>query len=274
MMTDNQQVNTVKFLVQEIENNGIDGLINTATKLYKNDVRSRLHYSEFYERTQRATKPLISVDEAIYYSSTFTQEHFDRFHHVLNNLGSAVMFAQKLTVIDYGCGQGLATLAFLHYLHQNNYVANKVVQVHLIEPSHITLALARQFVLAMAKHVDICVNITVHHQTLAQYLQDPIENQFDAVTLHFLSNILDICSIQMDLVQLSRCINEQQGRHHICAVSPYSRYVGFEYFWQSLSDFQIEQSNFSVSSYRFNSNKCIWLQRDAVGVSLYAQKAA
>lgn len=78
----------IKALISAIINHGIDGLINVATTLYKNEVRSRLHYTDFNARTNRATNPLISFDEAIYYSSTFTQEYLDRFDHALNNLGT------------------------------------------------------------------------------------------------------------------------------------------------------------------------------------------
>lgn len=149
----NSTQDSVKTLVKAIEEKGIEGLISTATNLYKYDVHSRLQYETFSNRTQRATKPLISLDEAIYYSSTFTKEHFDRFSHVLSNLGTNVIFSQKLTLIDYGCGQGLATLAFLHYLSEHNCIANKEIDVHLIEPSSIAVDLARQFVIAMAKYI-------------------------------------------------------------------------------------------------------------------------
>lgn len=272
-MNTHHQTNTIKNLVQEIENNGIYGLVHAATKLYKNEVRSRLNYGDFYERTHRATKPLINVDEAIYYSSTFAKEHLDRFNHVLNNLGATIMFAQKLAVIDYGCGQGLATLAFLNYLQQNNCIANKVIDVHLIEPSAITLALARQFVLAMAKHTQIQVNVSVHQQTLSEYLKNPIIGQSDVITLHFLSNILDIKAIQSSLIELSGYINQQQGQQYICAVSP-SYNDDFRNFYQNLSHFSVDYKRFCVNSYRFNSNRCVWTHKQAYGQSLYAQKVA
>ncbi len=262
----------IKELVTAIENQGIDGFINMATQLYTYQVRPRLNYKNFYQRTQRATQPLISFDEAIYYSSTFTQEHVDRFRHVLNNLGTMVMFAQKLTVIDYGCGQGLATLTFLHYLQQNNCIANKVIDIHLIEPSSITLALARQFILAMAKHTQIQVNITVHHQTLAEYMTNPVTVPANMTTLHFFSNVLDIEGIQYYLIQLSKYINNQQGEHFICAVSSYNS--GFDNFRQGLSRFHVIDERFSINSYRFNSNRCVWTRKAANGQSLYAQNIA
>lgn len=263
--------NTIKTLVSAIEKNGMDGLINTATSLYADDVRQRLHHTDFHVRTDRATRPLISLDEAIYYSSTFTQEHFDRFSHVLSHLGTHMIFAKELTVVDYGCGQGLATLALLDYLHKNNCIANKVIHVHLIEPSAITLVLARQYVLAMAKHVNIKVHITVHQQTLAEYLEQPLHFHADTTILHLLSNIVDITSLQSDLFTLSKQINASAGEHFICAVSSYDR--GFGRLRFGLTRFAVAQECFSVQSYRFNSNRCIWQDKTANGSSLYAKIA-
>lgn len=263
----------IKTLVTAIENKGMAGLIESATSLYQHDVSQRLHYKVFAERTDRAAKPLVSLDEAVYYSSTFTKEHFDRFYHVLNNLGTKAMFAQRLAVIDYGCGQGLAALTFLHYLHKNNCIANKVVEVHLVEPSAITLALARQFVLAMAKYTGIRVNVSVHQKTLAQYLAAPIVINQEDMTLHFLSNVLDIKGIESSAFALSKHINAQAGEHFICAVSPYKG-NGFRYFYTGLSCFDVDCEQFELNSHRFNSNRHQWDKKTAAGESLYAQKAA
>lgn len=258
-----------KKIISAITNNGLEGLIHTATALYRDDVRTRLHYSEFFERTKRATLPLISEDEAIYYSSTFTQEHLDKFNHVLNNLGTQVFFAQEMTVIDYGCGQGLATLAFLQYLKHNNAIANKTVHIHLIEPSNVTLALARQYVLAMAKHTHIRVNITIHQKTLAQYLMRPITTPSDMPVLHFFSNVLDIAMIQGDLIRLSAHINQTKGRHIICAVSCYESY-GFHGFADNLRQFDVQKEVFCLQSSRFNSNRFVWQTKAVEGYALFA----
>lgn len=262
----------IKTLISAIIENGIDGLIDTTTTLYKNEVRSRLHYTDFNARTNRATNPLISFDEAIYYSSTFTQEHLDRFNHALNNLGTQMMFADKIGVIDYGCGQGLATLAFLNYLKNNNCIANKVIDIHLIEPSAVTLGLARQYILAMAKHCQISVNITVYQNTLAEYLDNPIQTNPQYPTLHLLSNVVDIPAVQNSLLALSNHINQQQGKQIICAVSPYN--YGFGVLRQGLYDFVVQDEQFGLNSYRFNSNRCVWESKPANGQAFFAQKVA
>lgn len=262
---------TIKTLVSAIETRGIRGLIATATSLYAQDVCSRLHYGEFYKRTDRATLPLLSLDEAIYYNSTFAKEHMDRLTHALGNLGANVMFAQKLTVVDYGCGQGLATLVLLQYLQVQNCIANKVIAVHLIEPSLITLALARQFVKAMAKHTHIRVNITVHKKILNNYLRSPLKFKADETVLHLLSNIVDVDAVQDDLLALSKHINAEQGEHYVCAVSSYDK--GFNQLRHGLTRFAVVHERFSVASYRFNSNRCVWQQRDARGQALYAKIA-
>lgn len=261
-----------KTLVTAINKNGLNGLINTATVLYRDDVRSRLNYKDFYNRTNRATLPLVSIDEAIYYSSTFTQEHLDKFSHVLNNLGTQVFFAKEMMVIDYGCGQGLATLAFLAYLQHNNAIANKTVHIHLLEPSSVTLALARQYVLAMAKHTKIRVNVTVHEKSLEDYLVSPIVTPCDMPVLHFFSNVLDISMIQGDLIRLSRHINAQTGKHIICAVSTYET-DGYHRFADNLRQFYVQKQKFNLQSARFNSNRFVWQEKVIEGYALFAEAA-
>lgn len=262
----------IQTILTAIQKHGMDGFIDIVTDIYANNVRSRLHYVDFYHRTERATLPLIDFDEAIYYSSTFTQEHLDRFTHALNNIGAELVFADKISVIDYGCGQGLATLALLNYLKEHNCIANKVLNIHLIEPSHIALGLARQYILAMAQYCQISVNITVHHQNLSEYLTSPIVSCTQGLNLHLLSNVIDIPAIQADLIALSRHINAQPHKQIICAVSSYG--CGFYGFRQSLVNFAVQDEQFSVNSYRFNSNRCVWNDKQANGRLLYAKKVA
>ena len=275
-MVNSQKDSLIKTLVQSIKDGGINSFIEKATYLYATDVRCRLNYQDFYHRTNRATNPLISVDEAVYYSSTFTREHLDRFYYVLGSLGTKAIFAQKITVVDYGCGQGLATLAFLQYLKENNCIANKVIDIHLVEPSVVTSVMARQFVLAMAKYTGICVNVMVHQKTLAQYLENPVALSCPfGMTLHFLSNVLDIEKVQSHLPQLSAYINQQEGQQYICAVSSHDYHRGFNTFSQGLTDFDVAYHHaFSIQSYRFHSNRCVWHDKQAKGRFLYVQKVA
>lgn len=93
----------------------------------------------------------------------------------------------------------------------------------------------RQYILAMAKHCQISVNITVYQNTLSEYLNNPIQANPQYPTLHLLSNVVDIPALQNSLLALSRHINMQQGKQIICAVSPYN--YGFGLLRQGLYDF-------------------------------------
>lgn len=123
------------------------------------------------------------------------------------------IFNKDTTVIDWGCGQALATLCFFDYLSENcidNYTKNVI----LIDPSEVAISRARIHVEAYNRDINIkCIN---------KYIDDvyPLDiNTEDPITIHFFSNILDINGI--DLKKLSCIINDNiKGKHYFCCVSP------------------------------------------------------
>ena len=60
------------------------------------------------------------------------------------------IFNQDITVVDWGCGQGLATVCFFDYLNQKQ-LPNKTRKVILIEPSESALNRAKLHVAAYLK---------------------------------------------------------------------------------------------------------------------------
>ena len=60
------------------------------------------------------------------------------------------VFNNHLTIVDWGCGQGLATVCFFDFLKENN-LPNNVQTVILIEPSPMALERAKLHVNAYLK---------------------------------------------------------------------------------------------------------------------------
>jgi len=133
---------------------------------------------------------------------------------------------QDINIIDYGCGQGLGTIALFDYLKTPTSVDCTFSKIILIEPS--TLALKRAFLHVHESLVSRGQNEIEQISTFEKYIDeieatDLITNQH-SVTFHLFSNILDIEAINIQ--ELSRKIKVNlTGKNYFICVSPN--------FWQN-----------------------------------------
>ena len=133
---------------------------------------------------------------------------FDTVIHQLNN--------KTINVIDWGCGQALATSLLIDYIKENSLNID-ISNVTLIEPS--SLALSRGML-----HVDVlkekpividAVNKDIDSLEIADLT---IDNQ--NITLHLFSNILDVEFFRLDREFLEKISSSQKGVNYFICVSP------------------------------------------------------
>jgi hypothetical protein len=170
----------------------------------------------YFESLKRGVKVLTEVQELYAYMVGFGPMHFNKLNSAFHFLPKE-FFNKQLDIIDWGCGQGIATSAFLEYVADGGFDM-KINTVQLIEPSKIALERAALHVIKLAGQLEI--------STINKYF-DSLENiDFDfhklkaQVHLHLFSNILDI-----DLFSLSKLINlikgKFSGQNYFICVSPY-----------------------------------------------------
>lgn len=179
------------------------------------------HYPSFSQRCGRATRPLGNTQDLLAYNVLYASAHFGRMQALLKPVVfiDAKQPAQTLylKVFDYGCGQGLATLALLEHLKG----LPVVLDVHLVEPSVLALQAAQQYVQAQAGHCGIEVQVQAHACGLDQLPDDAFVLQPGQLGVHLFSNVLDLESQQVfDLGTLARQIQSAAGEHLCLAVSP------------------------------------------------------
>lgn len=91
----------------------------------------------------------------------------------------------QIEIIDYGCGQGIASIILLNIFEKFNFPIENISKITLIEPSQLALERADFFLNKSAKIVKI-----------NKYLDDmntsDIETADSAVKIHLFSNILDM----------------------------------------------------------------------------------
>lgn len=123
-------------------------------------------------------------------------------------------FRNNLSIIDWGCGQGLATVCFFDFLKEHN-VPNNTQKVILIEPSEQALERARL-------HTNLYLKDESKIKSVCKCLDDVEKSDIEtsqSTTVHFFSNILDI--EQIDLKKLAQLVGRNiNGEHYFFCVSP------------------------------------------------------
>ena len=169
------------------------------------------------------------------------------------------VFNTDLAIVDWGCGQGLATVCFFDFLKSQG-IPNNTRKVILIEPSKQALERAKQ-------HIDVYLKDETRIQLVHKYLDDVEKEDIEtnqSITLHFFSNILDVP--QIDLKNLAQLVGKNiSGEHYFFCVSPliegrsHRLDAFFNYF-----DLPTVYSDFEKSE-----NKLSLLAEDAHGKDVY-----
>jgi len=158
---------------------------------------------------------LQTEDELNCYLSAYGSMHEAKIKTALESISNPQqVFNKDLAIVDWGCGQGLATVCFFDFLKQHN-IANCVRNIILIEPSEKALNRAKL-------HTNVYLKDENKIQTTNKFLDDvekfDIQNS-QSVTVHFFSNILDISTINLE--KLAKLVSENiVGEHYFFCVGP------------------------------------------------------
>lgn len=141
-------------------------------------------------------KLLSSDDELAQYLAAYGAMHREKMYTALDTIKDPKeYFSRNITIIDWGCGQGLATMCFYDYM-RNQGIEPSVTQIILIEPSIIAIHRAEAHLSAYTSKA----NIT----SINKYINDVSLSDFNVdgnnLVLHFFSNILDIESVDLDIL--------------------------------------------------------------------------
>lgn len=170
-------------------------------------------YGEFVNRTGRATLPLASQNDALFYSVAYAMGHYTTFRAVLADNLTIEDRDNVMNIIDYGCGQGVATLATLAHIASQKDPKTVHLNIHLIEPSSVSLGNASYQVLCLAQAYGFSTTITTQNCVLANAIVPNFAN--GAATLHLMSYILDVQAVQQQLSHITEQIRNLNGIHHV-----------------------------------------------------------
>lgn len=125
--------------VQKLDRITIDSLAKICSELLPLEYRKCPWILPYGDKN--FAKIFTDEDELNGYTSAYTSWHKGKLDVVFDNT-PADTFVGEIAVVDWGCGQGLATLYLSEYLEQK-HPSCKIREVILVEPSEIALDRAK-----------------------------------------------------------------------------------------------------------------------------------
>ena len=167
-----------------------------------------------YDDLQHGTRVLDREELLWRYLYAFGPKHMKKMELALSRMRRLLreLSKESISIIDWGCGQALASCCLLDYLNDSR-IFIPVDEVILIEPSELALRYA-------ALHLT-AYGIT-QTKPLQKYLDDITAEDIETkspVTLHLFSNILDVDGF--DMKRLVQTIGASaSGVHYFVCLSP------------------------------------------------------
>lgn len=166
---------------------------------------------------EHGVEPLDTEQKLDQYLAAYGKMHVEKIRMALSALENPQQeFKNPVTVVDWGCGQALATCSLFDWMDEQGVPRSQIGMVRLIEPSKLALDRA-------VMNVDAYLG-TGHVLPMNTKICDLTEGGFRAdnpsdVTIHLFSNVLDIETIDIDA--LSDLVKKSfKGRQIFCCVSP------------------------------------------------------
>jgi len=159
---------------------------------------------------------IIDEKELLYkYMVSYSSMHKAKLYEAFAKLLGALNYT-TINVIDWGCGQALATTLLMEYIKEQKLKID-IENITLIEPSK--LALSRGLL-----HIDVLktkeYKIKAVNKELDCLEVDDIDFDNDNVIVHLFSNILDVEFFQLDTNFLEKISNTIHSDNYFICVSP------------------------------------------------------
>ena len=174
-----------------------------------------------FDNLDNGTRVLSNESECINYIALYGGHHFYKLYAAYASTKFENIEGTDIEIIDWGCGQALATCVLIDYLIEKNINLN-VSSITLIEPSTFALQrglglVERMFQNNPSTHSVVrLVNKDIDALTPNDLVSEP-----DSIKIHLFSNIIDVQGF--DLTQLYQLIcSSFHGVNRVICTSPYN----------------------------------------------------
>jgi hypothetical protein len=169
-----------------------------------------------YDNLKRGVAILADEEELAQYLFSFGNMHEAKLKKAYSELFESLSIAdnQKVEIIDYACGQGLATIVLLNYLEANfDYCISNILKIILVEPSQVALKRAGELLGNTSKlqHINKEFDCVAEHD---------LKTDSKPIKIHLFSNILDMGDNHFDIDNIANTVlNSQSGINYFVCVS-------------------------------------------------------
>jgi superfamily II DNA helicase RecQ len=186
----------------------IRSIANSSLSSISDDDRNKL-----FQSLGRGVDLLDTHEQLCQYLYSYGKMHEAKIKEALKHLQQNVYDGKTIQIIDWGCGQGLATICLFDFLNEHN-IKTSISRVVFIEPSEHALNRARLHASAyIEENRIVAINKYINEITAEDIVSDV------DITLHFFSNILDVESV--DVKQLANTVADAIcGEHYFVCVGP------------------------------------------------------
>lgn len=236
---------------------------------FNTKIKPTFNYNQFKQRTGRATRPIQYTDDLISYIALYGLQHYQRMRWLLASLdldqNMPSKTAMNFAIVDYGCGQGIASIAFIDHLMACERPVGHL-DILLIEPSICAIEKAEAWIKSINDvYAEIRIDITLLNQGFDQLSSTFLNfNTNKYPYIHLFSNVLDIhYKNYFNLEKLGQKIVQQQGQHSFVAVSPHyfsaqSGFCTFDAVVAAEHLLNFEKTRIEVEGFNYyNNNFCI-----------------
>ncbi len=147
------------------------------------------------------------------YLAAYAVMHLQKLNILFKNLPYNVL-NQKFNIVDWGCGQGIATLTLLEFMKYYNISFDNIEQIILIEPSEVALKRA----ILHIKYFYPNANIKRYNTVFNSFEKENLSIENNNTVLHLFSNVLDLKHI--DLKRLYKIISFLKNHSYVLMTSP------------------------------------------------------
>ena len=139
--------------------------------------------------------------------------HQAKLERAFKNIPGTLLL-KNISVIDWGCGQGLASILFNDFIHEK-FDNNKIKDITLIEPSRHCLSMATTYLNGCRG------DFNVYSMSEKEEDVDPKDFILEGeIIVHLLSNVVDIPEFEGEkIIELIK--HKSQKKHLLICVSPF-----------------------------------------------------
>lgn len=214
---------------------------------------------DYYREMNHGWKILQSQEELEAYMSLYGEMHKFKCKAAIQsfpyeNLGYGIQ------LVDWGCGQGVATLCFLESLEERGYI-DRVQKITLIEPSIPAIERAENNILqAIVGHnIEVEAINSKLPSDKNNYVGPDLVSLNKSTTVHFFSNILDITEVS--LKKTAQIIENGKGIHFVMCMGPLGKNAGridefCDYFTQRIDFSRFEDRCIGYTSDTNRATSC------------------